>query len=108
MECSYSHAFKGWVEENYRDEAHEISEVIDAECVFRLGRFVNDLRIALEWLDAHFIFTPEQLKSIRERTGNAEPMGPHGSARPNQQTIEDLRTHSNPQVHFCYMAHASE
>lgn len=60
--------------------------------------FVNDLRIALEWLDAHFIFTPEQLKAIREKTDKSEPLGPHGSARPNQQTVKDLRNHKNPQT----------
>ena len=59
-----------------------------------------DLRMALEWLDTHFIFTPEQLKKINERKAGSggEPLGPHGSARPNQQTIADLRDHKAPQV----------
>lgn len=56
--------------------------------------------MALEWLDTHFIFTPEQLKKIKERTAGSGgvPLGPHGSARPNQQTIADLRDHQAPQV----------
>jgi glutamate decarboxylase len=60
--------------------------------------FVNDLKMALDWLDAHFIYTPEQIKQLEAKYDKQVPLGPHGSARPNQQTIADLKEHPSPQA----------
>ncbi len=32
-----------------------------------------------------------QIKQLEEKYDRQEPLGPHGSARPNQQTIADLK-----------------
>lgn len=61
-------------------------------------KFVEDLKRATEWLDAHFIYTPEQMKQLQSQIDRSVPLGPHGSARPDQQTIEDLKKNEDPQT----------